>query len=897
MMQWGTRGEELESGTVREGEYVCMGLRGEEFNPLKGVASGGRVQVAWLMRQDLRGMGHPELADKVDRCRRVGMLANGSIDAPSWYGCGECLRSSFCTGRSMDDAPCHACDELAYDPSLRKRLSRKRKRTADGQPHKKTRNDYLSNEEARKKLDHVQVMARGKRVHDLEKVKTIEALRKSVSRLKARVLHLEESGTRELKQFCKDLTAAEVDGALDDKVVLRDLLEGVASALKKGTRQGTKITMNEYAFYSTLLSTGGAWVCEFVSKHLAGPHVDTIRKMRNARVMAYGYGDEEELVQRQVNQVAETVISQWGQYVDGVISEDGSAMLDYLEAHPNKAGEIEVWGLSGGPLKVSTIGELEDALRDKNSATTFYPYLWVPLAPGAKALPLMILCHDNTKKDMSACTMVRRWKLLWKCLCKAKLNPIAHYGDGDKRFRAACVWLGSKGTKKITIDHPLINLHVRAVTYKLDDGSTREIAVMGGIDPLHINWRMLRQYLDANRALTPGGLLAVPTTLERFQRENKAWHLGINHSHLNFNNKTNFGGVLKLSDHKLDKYGGVIPANHLRRTLRERAQPRVADGELVYIEFMNRMVGVTWVKCRRPLELVHDLVWVMIFCLLWEEGVETKKPDKAGKTPCMKKHCLTRETLDDIQIYCQEMLLGMKRHQLESPNTTFLPDRRSSRFSEYFFGDMRMAIRGQMKFSSKSALRLTQIALTKYSAEQMSDVVTMGLRRYKHNDAEEKMYRDLPEGYWDFDIEDEIKVGVEKCLQELRKMHFDTVGCTPGNLKNLGSLKNRDTRFETWATRLEKDIRAEESPSGPGEEENEEDEEDEGEDISPDEQLGFPTRGSVTADGNASRAVMEEWQDLDTEEGSNEWMTPEALDSEVRRDFAGPTQNPLNLIF
>ena len=37
--------------------------------------------------------------------------------------------------------------------------------------------------------------------------------------------------------------------------------------------------MNEFAFYSTLLSVGGAWVMEFVAKHIRGPSVDVIRRI------------------------------------------------------------------------------------------------------------------------------------------------------------------------------------------------------------------------------------------------------------------------------------------------------------------------------------------------------------------------------------------------------------------------------------------------------------------------------------------------------------------------------------------------------------------------------------------------------------------------------------------
>ena len=258
--------------------------------------------------------------------------------------------------------------------------------------------------------------------------------------------------------------------------------------------------MNEFAFYSTLLSVGGAWVMEFVAKHMRGPSVDVIRRWRNERVLNYSYGDEEWRVKEQVSRVAEMLKKEWGTgSMEGVISEDGSALLDYLEAHPTQEGDVQVWGLSGGPVTVNTVEDLERLMSEKKSATTFYPYLWVPLAPGAKALPLMVVCHDNTKEEMSVSIMVKRWKTLWKCCAEAGLTPVAHYGDGDPRVRAASIWLGTTGTASIRIDHPLVNMHVREENIQLDNGTTAQVHVTAGIDPLHIDWRLLRQYLDAKR--------------------------------------------------------------------------------------------------------------------------------------------------------------------------------------------------------------------------------------------------------------------------------------------------------------------------------------------------------------------------------------------------------------
>ena len=665
-----------------------------------------------------------------------------------------------------------------------------------------------------------------------------------------------------LRGFARDLAEAVDDGALDERPVLQALLKGVAKSLKTGAggnKSSHTLSPNEYAFYSVLLSTGGSWVAEFVATHLGGPHVDTVRRLRNNRVISYEYGDEETVVKQQVARAADLLAKQKLPTKKGIISEDGSALLDYLEAHPNKDGAgVDVWGLGGGPVKVTTVQGLGELLRTTNSATTFYPYLWVPLAPGAKAVPLMVVCHDNTKKEMSLAIMAKRWRLLWKCCAEAGLEPVAHYGDGDPRVRQLTLWLGTKGKAKYRVDHPLMCLHVRFETVVLDDGREVEIAISAGIDPMHVHWRTFRQYLDVKRTLNIGGLFAAPTHLERFAKSTQV-SLGINHSHLNFNNKTNFPGLLKVSDHKLDKYGAVVPAHRIRKELKQHAGARTVEGDLLYIEFLNKMVAITWVKCRTPKDLVHDLVWVVLFCLLWEESILDHKGDAAKNKPSMATSCLTRPTLDDIQIYCQETILGIVRQQAEDPSTTFLPDRRSSRFSEYFFGDMRMAIRGQLKFTTKAALRLMQIALTKLSAESMSDVKTVSLRKYRHNNAEEQEYRNAPEGYWDLVVQDEMEVGVSGCLEQLRALHFDpaTLDKCRDGLQQLTALKLRDTRFAEAAERCEKEMRGDAVEPLPVEDVDEEEAE-------------FPrVRGAVDDDGQGLRDEGE-WQDVDSAEAERD---------------------------
>lgn len=832
-----------------------------------------------LFDLDFAQLGYPRLGEIVENLR----ACHDTLEAedaecpkfpkiPLWEGKGECIRSIFCT--STDSSLCQMCKMVECNGSFRRRCKRLAQR-GSRVPHPKTRNDFLSNIEVRNKLQRSRDLRDKNKLKAVEAIKKLEAQNKRVVKLQERLKVFEERDgmvPKELRAFADDMMEASRVGALDSKPALMDILQGLGRALRRGGRKGTKLTMNEYAFYSTLLSTGGSWVAEFVSKHLQGPHVDTIRRLRNKTVLSYEYGDQEWRIKAQVSRVANLLKKDLELTMKGIISEDGSALLDYLEAHPNNNGDVELWGLSGGPVRVSSLEEYSELLRTRRSATTFYPYLWVPLAPGAKAIPLMVLCHDNTKDEMDVPKMIERWRKLWRACVAAGLEPVAHYGDGDRRFRGSCIWLGIEGRSKYSIKSPLVNLHVREDEVHDAEGGTVKVNISAGVDPLHINWRVFRSYLDAKKALTPGGMLATSSHLTRFQKGGRS--LGINYAHLNFNNKTNFPGVIKVSDHKLDKFGGVVPANNIRSTLRKHAAPRQMEGDLVFLEFFNKLVGVTWVKCRRPVELIHDLVWIMLFCLLWEEGI-LKSKAKGYNNLDLKKNCLSRETLDDISIYCQEMLLGLLRQQRENPEVTFLPDRRASRFSEYFFGDMRMAIRGQMKFSSKSALRLMQIALTKYTAEMNSDVITMSLRKYKHNEAEEKLYRGVPDGYWEFDMEEEIDKGVDKCLTELKKMHFDIRRCTPSTVKDLDALKDRDSRWKAMAKRYDEAI------SGRGTLD------DDGDDAEGDVDLqDHRTQRGYVTEGGGVDCVEYGWQANDGEWMDRTKLTPDVCLEESRKKLS-----------
>ena len=804
---------------------VCLGIRGNGYRDAYHMPYGGRMQpqLIWQSRFTVDRLGYATLGAWLNGASEASLHAahaglnavcpgsHGLLrDFPSWRGCGDCVRSMFCDIEHpiLGEGMCEACVWLSKDENFVKR-----NHGTDGtyMYGARTRNDLLPIFDLRSRRQRDAIT---KRTTDRLLIRADSALRRMAKDRRTLLDRLEQAGmSANLPKFMTLFWEAQNAGKfVENHLALVDILNGIAHAVLHGSRAGVPLTTNEQAFYSCILNVGGAWMTDFVSENLGYPvHTRTVRKASKALVnMTHEYGTRK--LEEQVKQVAGWV-KEMSHTKRGVICEDGSSFLKQLESEgeerdkeDGKWNKVTVWGLVNGPHSVSSLNELTELFDAKKipAATTLYALLWAPLEAGAKALPLCILCHDNSNKYFNSQDMVKLWKALWSSLDKHGLQPVAHYGDGDSRFRSA-VWhmTMSEHTdlQTVHLGHPLC--FMKAVL-------KFNARISFGIDPLHIDWRILRQYVSCNRNLLIGGQPAESRQLDNLQRSGKA-KMGITFAHTDYRNPTNWKGVLMLADLVQDpKTGELREVENVRLVLARliNEQKLHLEGSLMFLEFFHRHVRMTWLKKNKPLLVFQDAVYCMTFVLVCEEWVLLNNERQGVDDKCF----LTQQTCDDVFIQCHEVLLGLAEQCLDvrGKHEPFIADRRTSRWCEYLFGDMRMSLRGQMKFTTKRAIELIRRSMVKYVCEMTTDVKFKHRERTQSQAAETTNAPEMTDDYW-VSVDEFgtlIDGEIANTLKELRNKGFD-LSSFQGGARNAGlywrswkSLANRKARFERGAAKV-----------------------------------------------------------------------------------------------
>jgi hypothetical protein len=240
-----------------------------------------------------------------------------------------------------------------------------------------------------------------------------------------------------------------------------------------------------------------------------------------------------------------------------------------------------------------------------------------------------------------------------------------------------------------------------------------------------------------------------------------------------------------MADLKVNKLGDIESVSNIRAALqkmltakREARGTQDVDwfnGDLMFLEFLHRHVRLTWLKNRQPVDLILDAAWCIFFVMAWEEHVYLSQQVDCFNNKLDGKACLTQQTLDDVIIHCEEIILGIWTQKAIAPEEQFVCDRRSSRWAEYLFGDMRLSLRGRLKFNSKDALRLVRRTMVKTHVEQGTDCVMPVPKRGAASEAEEKNFNQPSQNYWDGldDVCSVVTKGMDECNAQLKSWGFD----------------------------------------------------------------------------------------------------------------------------
>ena len=109
-----------------------------------------------------------------------------------------------------------------------------------------------------------------------------------------------------------------------------------------------------------------------------------------------------------------------------------------VERAVREGGELRAYGINGGPLKIVSVEQLANAVKERGLASTLYVISLLPQIAGAPALPLLVDANDNafTRADVHRITL-----MVLKHMASRGLAGRCVFGvsDGDGRLR----WLKS----------------------------------------------------------------------------------------------------------------------------------------------------------------------------------------------------------------------------------------------------------------------------------------------------------------------------------------------------------------------------------------------------------------------------------------------------------------------
>ena len=317
-----------------------------------------------------------------------------------------------------------------------------------------------------------------------------------------------------LAPVCKLFQEAYDMGVLGESG-LGAILKDIGQALVKG-RRARRLSPETRLLYFTLLHNGGPKVHNYVSELLLGPSIRWTKRLR----AKFDYPIVQGFVSQFFDVIAQTLDAYKLKHLPFIVAEDGTAVQMRIDVDYDAAKqEVYVFGVCGGSYIVTTPSELVDLVKRYGIATTLYVYTVIPVIRGGPHLPLFAFCHDGSSHTFTPQTIVHTWLYMYQECQRRNLKMIGHTHDGDSRLRKTWKSLFRKGAlpaaaNSLTISNcvveavaPMVSRHFLLHLHCVDNASQVFGPVMGYFDPLHIAWRIRRQYLDPKRNLDLGGLI------------------------------------------------------------------------------------------------------------------------------------------------------------------------------------------------------------------------------------------------------------------------------------------------------------------------------------------------------------------------------------------------------
>ena len=594
-----------------------------------------------------------------------------------YYGNGKAIVSTFCSGRAVFGGCCLQCLVLSFQRRIRARAAQLAAKPV-GTVGTKCNRQHMTVEDVHHRLDDANASLGKGRLEGLNKARGWERCQKRYEKVLRRLKKYSESVINYPK-FIRNLQEAFELGQLDGHEALQDILTGISTCLRNGTRRGRTLSDSEKQFYMMLLNNTSPWAHKFVSGVMLGPDLRTSKEFRS-RYGGIELGFEED----NVRQLRDTLTKYNLEDTPGKVSEDASGAIRRLDWETIQNSDIalpktglKVVGFTGPPVIVQSVEELREIFKNRSTqiANYVYVWVWVPQAPNAPFFPFLVEATDN-KFDAGYVWTV--WQLLWKWFKKYDLKFCGHISDGDSRLRkndyrlnvgsetahwdanSEKCYLLRNGTER----HPLLSHHITVTP----EGHP----VLAHQDWMHLMWRLRLQLIDEKHhfVIGNGDICCAVRDLRSISKE-----CGFKPEDLNWKDKQNWDGCMRIFSQKtLDELMKLIQAGD-NRVLPTYAY--VSMGYRLLCAWLGEANGAT------TEQIIHDAAFSLAFVHIWRDWV-------LDSVHSVKTTFLTRETFLDVVTSCNTRILLFPMYRDHFPKFKPHGPYVSSRFSEYVFQFSRM---------------------------------------------------------------------------------------------------------------------------------------------------------------------------------------------------------------
>ena len=304
---------------------------------------------------DCKTLAEFEARHRQEYSKLIGRLNNEKQKLYS--GNGEGLVSTFCSGRGVFNGCCLECLVLAFQASIHARAVRVGK--ALGGPH--CNRQHMTIEGMHERLDDNTALLAKEKLAGLNKAHDRERLQKRHEKVLRRLKRHSQSAVNYPK-FIRNLQEAFDLGQLDGHDALQDILTGISTCLRNGTRRGRTLSDSEKQFYMMLLNNTSPWAHKFVSGVMLGPDLRTSKDFRS-RYGGIELGFEED----SIRQLRKTLTKYNLEKTPGKVSEDASGAIRRLDWETIQNSDIalpasglKVVGFTGPAVIVQSVEELRE---------------------------------------------------------------------------------------------------------------------------------------------------------------------------------------------------------------------------------------------------------------------------------------------------------------------------------------------------------------------------------------------------------------------------------------------------------------------------------------------------------------------------------------------------------